>query len=84
MKTTSPWLIPLSGGYPEPAFGDKLAGTRCHLGKCDAERNLVYLLAESRSEAMHFTYRGHLQTAEIEELGRSTVGPAPRWRQRQP
>ena len=72
-----PMLIPLNGGYPEPAFGDKLAGTRCHLGKCDTERNLVYLLVESRSEAMQSTQRGNLETASLEELARSQWGQFP-------
>jgi pimeloyl-ACP methyl ester carboxylesterase len=67
-----PVFVPLTGGFPEPAFGDKLAEYRCHMVKCDPERNLAYLFAESRTEAMNFTYRGFLETGQLELLGKGT------------
>lgn len=72
-----PMLIPLDGGYPEPAFGDKLANTRSHVTKCDAEHNLIYLVAESRSEAMNTSYMANLATGELRELMRSVWGAYP-------
>ncbi len=38
-------LVPMTGGFPVPAFGGQLADFRCHAAKVDIERNLVYLLA---------------------------------------
>lgn len=72
-----PMLIPLDGGYPEPAFGDTLANTRCHVTRCDAEHNLIYLVAESRSEAMNTSYVANLATGELHELMRSMWGAYP-------
>src|SRR5690349_7432159 len=45
-----PMLIPTSGGIPEPAFGDQLSNYRVACPIADAERNLVYFNAESRTE----------------------------------
>lgn len=70
-----PQLIPLGGGYPEPAFGDQLVGYRCHLTKADADANLIYLGVESLSENMNIAYRGNVQTGELVELRRSEWGP---------
>ncbi len=72
-----PMFIPLAGGYPQPAFGDKLANTRCHLGKCDREHSLICLLAESRSSALQTAYRGNLETGALDELMASEWGPIP-------
>jgi pimeloyl-ACP methyl ester carboxylesterase len=60
-----PMLIPMSGGFPEPSFNNHFAEYRVHLGKCDAERNLVYLYAESRQEAMNELYQGNLESGEL-------------------
>src|SRR6185312_2395916 len=46
-----PTTIPLEGGDPEPAFGDKFAQYRCHLHQCDPIANILYIAAESRTEA---------------------------------
>lgn len=67
-----PMFVPLTGGFPEPAFGEQLANYRAHLAKCDPERNLIYLFAESRTEALNFTFRGSLETRQLELLGKGT------------
>jgi hypothetical protein len=72
-----PMLIPIAGGFPEPAFGDQLDNYRVHPGKCDEKRNLVYLVAESRSEQMMFAYQGDLSNGQLKELGRSPWGSVP-------
>ena len=66
-----PMLIPLDGGFPEPAFGDAFDGWRVHMPKYDAERNVVYLNAESRSESLHVAWRGRLDAGSLEKLGES-------------
>ncbi len=72
-----PMTIPINGGFPEPAFGDRFDNSRVHLGKCDPKKNLIYLTAESRSEQMNYTYQGNLATGELKELGRSAWGAYP-------
>jgi len=69
-----PMLIPLTGGFPEPAFGDTFANYRVHMGEPDPEHDLAYFLAESRSEAIIVTYRGHLDTGKLDKLGASKWG----------
>ena len=72
-----PMLIPVMGGFPEPAFGEVFANHRVHMGEPDLERNLIYLFAESRSEPMNETFRGSLETGTLEKLGQSKWGLAP-------
>ena len=71
-----PMLIPMEGGFPEPAFGGRFAGDRVHLEKLDDERGIVYLGAESRKESVQVAWRGNLATGEVRELGRSAYGCA--------
>ena len=41
-----PMLIPLAGGFPEPAFGGALANYRSHLAFTEPEQNMAYLACE--------------------------------------
>ncbi len=72
-----PMFIPLAGGFPEPVFGDQLANYRSYMGKPDLERNLAYFVAASLTEAVNVTFRGHLDTGALMELGRSKWGLGP-------
>jgi pimeloyl-ACP methyl ester carboxylesterase len=69
-----PCLIPLAGGYPEPAFGEQLADYRVHLFRCDPERSLAYFSAEARHAQMLAAFRGDLRTCALELLGQSPWG----------
>jgi esterase/lipase len=69
-----PKLIPLDGGYPEPAFGDHFDDYRVHCHKSFPEKNLVYLSAESRKESMNEAYRANLQDGTLVKLGQSVWG----------
>ncbi|MBI3361192.1 MAG: S9 family peptidase [Chloroflexi bacterium] len=69
-----PMFVPLEGGIPEPAFGDRLADYRVHLMKCDARRNLAYLAAESRKEQMVEAIRADLKSGALEKMGQSPWG----------
>lgn len=71
-----PMLIPMSGGYPEPAFGDALAGYRCQLAHYDELEDMAYFFAESHNEPVNVTFRGNLRTGELTELFRSMYGGA--------
>jgi pimeloyl-ACP methyl ester carboxylesterase len=70
-----PMSIPIVGGFPEPAFGDTFADYRVHLGECDPERNLAYLMAESRLEQLIVAYQANLETGSLEKLGAGVWGP---------
>jgi pimeloyl-ACP methyl ester carboxylesterase len=72
-----PTLIPLGGGFPMPAFENFFADYRVHLLECDPERNIAYLLAESRSEQLSTAYQGNLETGKLVALGASKWGCYP-------
>ncbi|GAC1427980.1 MAG: S9 family peptidase [Chloroflexota bacterium] len=66
-----PMVIPLDGGFPEPAFGDQFADFRCHCTHCDDERGLAYFSAESRREQWVEGCQGHLASGRVVRLGGS-------------
>ncbi len=72
-----PMLLPLGGGYPQPAFEGFFAENRVHCVRCDRERDTAYLLSESRSESLYTAYRTNLASGELLELGSSTYGAFP-------
>jgi len=72
-----PMLIPVDGGFPEPAFKGFFAGTRVHLGRCDAETKWVYLTAESRTKAVITSYKANLLTGELVILATNPWGTYP-------
>src|SRR5512145_1354422 len=72
-----PMWVPINGGYPTRAFGNSLEKFRVHLGGCYPEKNLVYLSAESRSEANIITYQGDLLTEKLLKLAASPWGFQP-------
>lgn len=72
-----PMLIPLAGGFPEPVFDNFFAGTRDHLGECDPEHNLFYLLVESREIGEQTSYRCNLENGEVVKLAASAYGAYP-------
>jgi len=69
-----PMLIPLEGGFPEPAFDNFFLNYRVHLGICDPDTNIAYLSAESRQSPMNTSYRGNLGTNTLLKLAESTYG----------
>ncbi len=56
-----PMLIPMEGGFPEPAFNNFFADYRVHLVKCDAEQNVAYFSAESR-QYIHYQHISRTST----------------------
>lgn len=72
-----PMVIPMSGGFPEPAFNNFFENTRCHMGFADAKKNLCVIAAESREEGMVRTYLCRLDSGEVEELYASPYGGYP-------
>ena len=72
-----PMAIPITGGFPEPAFDNFFENTRCHLGKVDAKKNLCVIAAESREEGMVRTYLCRMDSGEVEEIYASPYGGYP-------
>jgi hypothetical protein len=69
-----PLLIPVDGGYPEPAFGDSFENYKVHCLEHDVDANTVYLYAESREESLSSAYRGDLSSGRLDKLGESPYG----------
>jgi len=72
-----PMEIPLSGGFPVPAFNNFFENTRCYLGRVDPKKHLCIIVAESREESMRRTYLCHVDTGEVEEIYASAFGAFP-------
>ena len=72
-----PMLIPLAGGFPEPAFDNFFQERRLHLGECDLDRNIVYFNAERRDKPLQEAWRADLRTNKLEKLAESEWGAAP-------
>lgn len=72
-----PMEIPISGGFPEPAFNNIFKNTRCHMGTVDADKNLCVILAESRQEGMSRTYLCQFDTGDVAEIYASPFGAYP-------
>src|SRR6185503_19297754 len=53
-----PMLIPMEGGFPEPAFKNFFAEYLFYIDESNTEKNIVYLNAERRDKALRKTYRG--------------------------
>src|SRR5512142_674574 len=63
-----PMLIPMDGGFPEPAFENFFANHRVHLVNLDKQKNVVYFMAERRDVSLSETYRGDLKTGKLTKL----------------
>lgn len=72
-----PMTIPLEGGYPEPIFADSFTGHRVNAGGEDLERNLIFFIAQSRSESLFRSYLANLETGELTKLNESQFGGTP-------
>jgi pimeloyl-ACP methyl ester carboxylesterase len=72
-----PMLIPIAGGFPEPAFENFFKDYRLHLGECDTDRNIVYFNAERRDKPIQEAWLGDLRTDKLEKLDESEWGSVP-------
>jgi pimeloyl-ACP methyl ester carboxylesterase len=72
-----PMIIPDQGGFPEPTFGNFFSEYRVHLVTCDRDKNLVYLLAESRHDQITIAYQGNLASGELIKLAESPWNSVP-------
>jgi pimeloyl-ACP methyl ester carboxylesterase len=65
-----PMLVPLTGGFPEPAF-PSAPDMRYHAFEADTERNVVHLVGEAPTESLCVTFRGDLNEGTLRELTRN-------------
>jgi pimeloyl-ACP methyl ester carboxylesterase len=72
-----PMVIPMEGGFPEPMFNGQLSNYRVHIPICDNDRNLIYIIAESREKSMFETYQGNLTENSLTKLAESEWGAFP-------
>jgi pimeloyl-ACP methyl ester carboxylesterase len=72
-----PMMIPIDGGFPEPAFDNFFKNTRCHLFYVKADKHRCIILAESREEGMERTYSCDLKTGTVVEIYASPHGGFP-------
>jgi pimeloyl-ACP methyl ester carboxylesterase len=69
-----PMLVPMDGGYPEPAFTEMMDDHRFFMGKTFPEKNIVYLGASSHKEPINYALRVDLESGEITKLQESKYG----------
>lgn len=72
-----PMLIPMDGGYPQPAFGDTFHGYAVLAGEADLEDNTIHFVAESRQESIYESYRANLETRELVKISQGKYGMLP-------
>ena len=72
-----PMLIPLEGGFPEPAFDNFFVNHRVHLTRCDADNEAVYFSAERRDKPISEAYRGEIASNKLSKLAESEWGAYP-------
>jgi len=72
-----PYLIPITGGFPEPAFGDFFANSRAYLVLCDGEDGIAIFECDSKEVDQKTAYRGNLHTGHLEKLAENPYGAHP-------
>ena len=72
-----PMLVPLTGGIPEPAFGDALTNYRVACLSCDPERNLPTSTPSRAPSRRATAFQANLETGTLTEMGQSRWGAFP-------
>ncbi len=72
-----PMLIPLDGGFPEPAFNNFFAPYRASLGECNTATNQLLISCDSRTESKRFAFIGDLETNTLTQIAESPWGAFP-------
>jgi esterase/lipase len=71
-----PNLIPLTGGIPEPLFGDKYQNEQIACVHCDKDRNIAYFFRDNRKNPDIECLRVNLDNGQVKSLGTSIYGNA--------
>jgi esterase/lipase len=72
-----PMFIPISGGYPEPAFGDTFLKHSVIAGGADLDKNIILLIAQSRTESLFKSYLADLAAGELTKISKGRFGMIP-------
>jgi pimeloyl-ACP methyl ester carboxylesterase len=72
-----PMLVPLEGGFPEPAFPGEFQGEAVHCVEDDLERDIAYLWSESQTEARNTAWRCDLRGGWVAKIVESKYGGIP-------
>jgi dipeptidyl aminopeptidase/acylaminoacyl peptidase len=72
-----PMWIPLDGGYPEPIFGDTFHQHSVIAFHPDLDKNIVYFIAQSRTESKFTTYRADLSSEKLTQISEGRFGMTP-------
>lgn len=71
-----PCFIPISGGIPEPIFGEKYKNEQLACLHCDVEENIAYLFRDDRKTPNMECLKVDMSTLEVTSLGKSMYGNA--------
>jgi dipeptidyl aminopeptidase/acylaminoacyl peptidase len=69
-----PYVVPLSGGFPQALAPGTFAGRRSHLVDFDPKTSIAYFAAESREESLTTAFRVDLESGEVDTIGESAYG----------
>jgi pimeloyl-ACP methyl ester carboxylesterase len=69
-----PVIIPIGGGYPQPAFGDVFAGKRVYLMHTDVACGVVYFNADVHNSPLVEAFRADLKTGAVTKLAEDVHG----------
>lgn len=72
-----PMLIPITGGFPEPAFGDSFANEKINLVQSYPEENLLYFWGQAKDKPVGTGYSANIATGEVKALWSSSYGAFP-------
>lgn len=72
-----PMFLPVTGGRPQPVFGDRFAGQQVYCAFCDPERLLALFTVDPRNSPIYSTLRADLTTLATVDLGSSIYSNAP-------
>jgi esterase/lipase len=69
-----PMLIPLDGGIPQNALGDRYRDEKLSCVECDTENNIAYFARDDRKRPENECLRVDLSTGTVISLGESIYG----------
>lgn len=72
-----PFLIPLTGGEPEPVFVDTFTDFNVIVGDEDKDTGIVYFMGQGRTQPLWVLYRADLAARSLTRLGESMYGGFP-------
>lgn len=76
-ENSQPCFVPLTGGLPEPIFGDRYQGQKLMLFTFDAKASMAYFNIDDRKTPDQESIQVDLSTLKSRSLGKSKYGNAP-------